>query len=118
MYVKLHYVWAKIIVKAAGTGLEQKLPTDIGEITVDVRHVHRGPISLLHVRRMPGRPHDHSGEGSSGDWRPVVRKRVGLHRVLQRNAFHQLNPVLAPSGRAGTIINTRKSGKVVLTTTL
>lgn len=71
-------------------------------ITVDIRHVHRGQIFVLHVRRMPGWLHDDTGEGSSSDWRPMVRERVGLHRVLQRNTFHQLNFVSAPPSRTGT----------------
>lgn len=81
--------------------LESTYHPKIRTLTADFRHVHRRSLPVLHVRGMPGRLHDHPRGNSPTDGWAVVRQRLGIHRVLQRDAFHQPDPVSAATVRAG-----------------
>lgn len=55
------------------------------DISVDIRHVHRGEVRFVHIGRMSWRVHVNQRISVAGHWRSVVRQCMGIYRLLQWN---------------------------------
>lgn len=77
-------------------------------ISVDVRHVHRRKIRIVHIGWLPRRVHVHQGISAARHRRSVVRQRVGLHRLLQRDQVDKPHAHAVQTLRTGISKNPSK----------